>query len=328
VPQRVELLTRWLRRDLGLPDFELAPASADASFRRYFRVTFGGESRIVMDAPPEREDIGPFVQIGRRLRAIGLNVPEIHAENAAEGFLLLGDLGSRDYLAALDAGSADRLYGDAFGALAALQACGPAAGELPPYDRALLRREMELFRDWYLGRHLKLALSEAEQRMLDATFERLADEALAQPQVPVHRDYHSRNLMVAPHNPGILDFQDAVHGAVTYDLISLLRDAYIEWPWERVAAWALGYHDLAVDHGILRGRGEEAFLRGFDLMAAQRHLKVLGIFARLNYRDGKGRYLADLPLVLRYLREEAARRPELRPLSDFIEHRVVPATGV
>ncbi len=327
MPQRVQQLTRWLQRDLGLPPFELTPASADASFRRYFRIRFGGESRIAMDAPPEKEDIVPFVRIARALRAIGLNVPEIHHENHAEGFLLLGDLGDQPYLDALNHDSVERLYGDALGALAILQACGPGAELLPTYDRALLLREMELFREWFVGRHLGLTLDEREQRLLDRSFDLLAEAALSQPQVTVHRDYHSRNLMVGEHNPGIIDFQDAVVGAVTYDLVSLLRDAYVAWPRERVDEWVLGYHDLAVDSGILRERGEERFLRWFDLMGAQRHLKVLGIFCRLNYRDGKSRYLDDLPLTLDYLREEAGRQPELAELGAFLEERVVPVVA-
>lgn len=325
MPQRVDQLTRWLQRDLGLPPFEMKPASADASFRRYFRLHFDGETRIVMDAPPEREDVRPFVRIGQALREAGLNVPAIIEQNPDEGFLLLGDLGDRDFLSQLNDANADRLYGDALGALVALQACGPGPDLLPAYSRELLLAEMELFREWFLGRHLQLALSESEQRMLDHTFALLAGVALEQPQVAVHRDYHSRNLMVAEHNPGILDFQDAVFGPVTYDLVSLLRDAYIRWPWDRVEHWVRGYHDLALDSGILRERGEERFLRWFDLMGAQRHLKVLGIFCRLNYRDGKDRYLADLPLTFEYLLGEAERHAELRSLSELLRERVAPA---
>ncbi|WP_303904878.1 aminoglycoside phosphotransferase family protein [Thiohalomonas denitrificans] len=324
MPKRVEQLTRWLRHDVGLPSFELTPASADASFRRYFRIVFNGESRIVMDAPPGKEDVRPFVRIARWLRSAGLNVPAIEEENAEEGFLLIGDLGGRQYLAELDDDSVDRLYGDALGALVVLQTCGPGPKELPVYDRELLLREMELFRDWFLGCHLRLDLTESEQRMLDESFERLIAAALEQPQVPVHRDFHSRNLMVAPHNPGILDFQDAVVGPVSYDLVSLLRDAYIEWPRERVEAWVRGYHDLLLDSGILRRPGEQAFLRWFDLMGAQRHLKVLGIFARLHHRDGKAAYLDDMPLTLRYLLDESSRYPELMELHGFLQERVAP----
>jgi len=319
VPQRLEQLNHWLNRGLGLPRYDIVPASSDASFRRYFRVCFDGESRIVMDAPPDKEDSRPFVRIARALHGIGLNVPQILAEDLAQGFLLLSDLGSEQYLAALNAASVGRLYGDAMAALIILQACGPQQSELPPYNEALLLREMELFREWYLGRHLQLTLSDSEQRSLDDAFRLLAQSALAQPQVAVHRDYHSRNLMVAPHNPGILDFQDAVHGPVTYDLVSLLRDCYIAWPRAQVEAWALGYQELAIDSGILRGRDEERFLRWFDWMGVQRHLKATGIFARLNHRDGKPGYLKDIPRTLGYVREVAASYPELAGLGGIVE---------
>ncbi len=325
MPQRVEQLVRWLRQDLGLPELHLQPASADASFRRYFRLAFDdGETRIVMDAPPEKEDSRPFVTIGRRLRDIGLNVPEIHAEDLSQGFLLLGDLGTTSYLEALDETTVERLYGDALGALAALQACGPGEEELPPYDRALLLREMELFRDWLLGRHLGLEPTGAEAKLLEETFERLIENALEQPRVCVHRDYHSRNLMVSPHNPGILDFQDAVHGPITYDLVSLLRDCYIDWPRGQVEEWAMGYHELALDHGLLRDRDEARFLRWFDLMGVQRHLKASGIFARLNHRDGKEGYLKDIPRTLGYITQVAENYPELAGLKALIEERVLP----
>lgn len=320
--QRLELLHRWLQHDLGLPAYELTPASSDASFRRYFRVAFNGESRIVMDAPPEREDIRPFVQIGRMLLEIGLNVPRIEAENIAQGFLLLSDLGQQQYLDALDETTVERLYGDAQGALLTLQACGPQEEALPPYDEGLLLREMELFREWYLGRHLGLELGPSEQQVLDRAFYLLADSALAQPRAAVHRDFHSRNLMVAPHNPGILDFQDAVYGPVTYDLVSLLRDCYISWPRQRVEGWALGYHDLALESGILRARDEERFLRWFDWMGVQRHLKASGIFARLNHRDGKSGYLKDIPRTVGYIREVAARYRELGDLATLLAERV------
>ncbi|HEY0721606.1 MAG TPA: phosphotransferase [Gammaproteobacteria bacterium] len=319
---RLEQLNHWLRRDLSLPAYEIAPASADASFRRYFRVSFAGESRIVMDAPPDKEDIRPFVAIARRLYAIGLHVPEILAEDEAQGFLLLSDLGSRQYLQELNATTVERLYGDAMGALVTLQVCGPREGELPPYDHPLLLREMELFREWYLGRHLNLTLGEDEQRMLSESFELLAMNALEQPRVAVHRDYHSRNLMLSEHNPGILDFQDAVIGPVTYDLVSLLRDCYIAWPREQVESWVLGYHDLALDSGILPRRNEEQFMRWFDLMGVQRHLKATGIFARLNHRDGKPGYLNDIPRTLGYVRVVAHSYPELRRFAEFLDTRL------
>ncbi len=324
MPQRIEQLHQWLSHGLGLPDYELTPASSDASFRRYFRVRYGEESRIAMDAPPDKEDTAPFVAIARRLRGIGLNVPEVHAEAPEQGFLLLGDLGSQDYLSALDAQSVERLYGDALGALAVLQSCGPQVGELPAYDEPLLRRELGLFDEWFLQRHLGLTLTPAERAMLERVHALLVASALAQPQVAVHRDYHSRNLMVSRHNPGILDFQDAVIGPVTYDLVSLLRDCYIAWPQALVEEWVLGYHDLALDHGILRGRMEQSFLRGFDLMGAQRHMKAIGIFARLNHRDAKPGYLKDIPRTLGYLAQVAGRHAELAELAAFIDGRIDP----
>lgn len=324
MPQRLEQLQRWLSDELGLPEYTIAPASADASFRRYFRILFDGESRIVMDAPPDKEDSRPFVSIGRQLRGIGLNVPEILAEDLQQGFLLLSDLGDRQYLDVLDAQNAGRLYGDAMGALATLQASGPGAQQLPPYDRELLWREMELFREWYLGKHLGLVLNPGEQKVLDETFELLVASALEQPAVSVHRDYHSRNLMVSEHNPGILDFQDAVYGPLTYDLVSLLRDCYIAWPREQVEGWVSGYHDMAFEQGILGERQLERFLRWFDLMGVQRHLKATGIFARLNHRDGKPGYLNDIPRTLGYVVEVCGRYPQLRPLRALLEEHVLP----
>lgn len=323
VSQRLEQLNHWLRHELGLPAYELAPASADASFRRYFRVSFAGETRIVMDAPPEKEDSAPFVRIGRRLHGIGLNVPFIHAEDLAQGFLLLDDLGDESYLSVLNEQNVDRLYGDAIAALGTLQVHWPAADELPPYDERLLQQEMELFRHWYLQVHLGLSLSQTEQQLLDKAFAALAQLALAQPQVAVHRDYHSRNLMVHPHNPGILDFQDAVFGPLSYDLVSLLRDCYIQWPLKQVQGWAMDYHDLAVENGILHERQEERFLQWFDWMGVQRHLKASGIFARLNHRDGKPGYLKDIPRTLGYIAEVAREYPELTELYGLLQDRGV-----
>lgn len=324
MPQRLEQLNHWLSNTLSLPSYELAPASSDASFRRYFRIQFDGESRIVMDAPPDKEDSRPFVRIARELRAIGLNVPEILAEDMGQGFLLLSDLGSTQYLDVLERQNADRLYGDAMEALAILQARGPENGSLPAYERDLLWREMELFREWYLGRHLGLELHQTEHKVLDEAFDLLVENALEQPGVSVHRDYHSRNLMLSEHNPGILDFQDAVHGPITYDLVSLLRDCYIEWPREQVEEWVNGYHDTAVDQGILRQRQQERFLRWFDLMGVQRHLKATGIFARLNHRDGKPGYLKDIPRTLGYVMEVCGRYPELTSFKALLDERVQP----
>jgi aminoglycoside/choline kinase family phosphotransferase len=324
VPARVEQIKHWLTKELGLPPFELAPASADASFRRYFRIRFNGESRIVMDAPPDKEDTGPFIKVARMFEGVGLHVPHIEKENREAGFLLLSDLGSEQYLPNLNEQSVGKLYGDAIEALAELQARGPRGDELPPYDRPLLLREMELFREWFLGRHLRIGLSQEDHQLLNAAFDVLAESALEQPRVTVHRDYHSRNLMVIEPNPGILDFQDAVIGPFTYDLVSLLKDCYINWPRNWVEQWALGFHDTALEAGITDMRDQKEFLRWFDLMGAQRHLKAIGIFARLNIRDGKPGYLKDIPRTLDYVRDVAGRYPDLRPLSEFIEERVVP----
>ena len=327
MPQRLAALQQWLEDDCGLAGCRIEAASGDASFRRYFRVTLAdGGTRIAMDAPPDKEDCGPFVTVAGQLAAAGLHVPAIMAEDLAQGFLLLEDLGSTHYLDVLDAASADRLYGDALGSLLSLQACGPHEG-LPQYDAALLQREMALFSDWLLDRHLGLELDAAERAMLVDTFARLVDNALAQPQVCVHRDYHSRNLLVPPAGqvPGVIDFQDAVIGPVTYDLVSLLKDCYIAWPQERVDGWALGYFELAVQSGVLRDEHENDFLRWFDLMGAQRHLKAAGIFARLYHRDDKPGYLKDIPRTLGYIVAAAARNPELAGLAELIDRRVLPA---
>ena len=314
--QRMDHLRRWLQQHAGLGDLELVPASADASFRHYFRVHHAGGTAIAVDAPPAHEDSRPFVAVARALRAIGLNVPEVLAADLEQGFLLVSDLGSTLYLDVLDETTVERLYGDALAALLVLQAhAAPVEGGLPPYDRGRLLAELELFPEWFLGRHLGQPPDAAARAVVDAAFEVLVASALEQPQVTVHRDYHSRNLMrVEPNNPGILDFQDAVIGPLTYDLVSLLRDCYIRWPRARVEGWALGYHELALQAGVLRERDEARFLRWFDLMGLQRHLKVLGIFARLWHRDGKPGYLDDLPRVLDYALEVAAGYPELAGL--------------
>jgi aminoglycoside/choline kinase family phosphotransferase len=323
---RQSQLEAWLRDACGLDRFTVTPASGDASFRRYFRIGLpDGTTRIAMDAPPEHEDCGPYLHVGAELAAVGLHVPAVQVATPELGFLLLEDLGETLYLDALSEASADRLYGDALGALAALQACGPRTG-LPPYDAPLLQREMALFRDWLADRLLGLQLDAAHHARLDRDFALLTANALEQPQVCVHRDYHSRNLMVcAPPTPGILDFQDAVVGPVTYDLVSLLKDCYVRWPQQRVDDWAMGYFELAVQSGVLDGALEGRFLRWLDLMGAQRHLKAAGIFARLWLRDGKPGYLKDIPRTLGYIVEAAARRPELAALAALIEERVLPA---
>ncbi len=314
---RLEAIKLWLTTGPGLKDFHIEPASADASFRRYFRVQSGDTSYIVMDAPPAQEDCTAFIAVSALMHERGLHVPEVLETDLQQGFLLLTDLGQRLYLAELNATRADALYGDAMQALVCLQAAGPA--RLPPYDRELLMAEMALFPDWYVARHLQHTLTGAQQAVLGETFEFLCTAALQQPQVVVHRDYHSRNLMISEPNPGILDFQDAVMGAVTYDLVSLLRDCYIKWPAGKVDAWARQYHRMASDAGILDGIDVDTFLRGFDLMGLQRHIKVAGIFARLNYRDGKAGYLEDIPMTLAYIREVGSKYPEMAAFMELLE---------
>jgi hypothetical protein len=322
---RLAELSQWLREDLGFADSSLVPASVDASFRRYFRLIRGAHAYIAMDAPPQKEDSAPFIKIARMLASMNLNVPLVLAQDLKRGFLLLSDLGQRQYLDELPASdAADKLYADAFGALCNMQmADGRIAAELPQYDEALLLREMDLMPEWFLGRHLGLTLGDEDRGMLNRLFKLLARIAGEQPAVFVHRDYHSRNLLVTAENsPGILDFQDAVWGPVTYDLASLLKDCYIAWPQQRVRAWVLQYREKLLEAGFPLPADAAQFLRWFDLIGLQRHIKVLGIFARLFYRDGKSQYLGDLPRVLHYVRETAAAYPETRQFADFIERRI------
>jgi hypothetical protein len=325
MPERRALLEDWLKAVLDRGEITLTPASGDASFRRYWRLALEDQTYIAMDAPPGVEDTDRFVRIARDWRALGLRTPVIHAEDADQGFLLLEDFGRRLYLEALHADSADRLYGDALGALAIIQACAPTQ-DLPAYDAPFLRRELDLFRHWLVERYLGLTLSSREEADLEEALNLLVASALEQPRVCVHRDFHSRNLMItASPSPGILDFQDAVAGPVTYDLVSLLRDCYIAWPRARVEEWAWGYFGLAVQSGILRPEQEADFLPWFDLMGVQRHLKASGIFARLLIRDGKPGYLGDIPRTLGYVLEVAPAYAPLRGLTALIADRVLPA---
>jgi hypothetical protein len=324
---RLAALTRWVVEDLGFSGSRIEPASADASFRRYFRLTRGDETYIVMDAPPDREDVTPFVSVARILAGMNLNVPIVLASDAANGLLLLSDLGCCQYLDELRADrEADRLYGDALAALVVMQtAGGTAARGLPVYDRALLLREMELLPEWFLGRHLRMTVGDHERGVLDRAFAALVEAALSQPLTFVHRDYHSRNLLVtAENNPGILDFQDAVQGPITYDAVSLLKDCYILWPPERVRRWLLDYRHKLKAAGMDVGGDAAEFLRWFDLTGLQRHIKVLGIFARLYYRDGKPGYLKDLPRVLDYAIVTAAAYPETAEFAAFLTQRIHP----
>src|SRR5262249_23369982 len=286
-------LERWLASELRGARFELTPASEDASFRRYFRATLDdGRSFVIMDAPPEKEDCRPFVHVARLLHDAGVHAPAVHSANLAAGFLLLSDLGTRTYLAELEAGSADSLMRDATDALLRWQ-LATRPGELPPYDEALLRRELNLFPEWYVGRHRGMTLSSAQAQALEGIFAALVKSALAQPAVYVHRDYMPRNLMVSNPNPGRLDFQDAVIGPISYDMVSLLRDAFISWDEERVLDCSARYWDKARAARLPVAGDFAEFWRAFEWMGLQRHLKVLGIFARINYRDGKPRYLGD-----------------------------------
>jgi aminoglycoside/choline kinase family phosphotransferase len=322
---RLADLSRWVFEDLGFAGSQIAPASADASFRRYFRLTRDADSYIVMDAPPGKEDLGPFLKVARLLLEMGLNVPVILAQDTARGYLLLSDLGQRQYLDELAAaGAADRLYADALAALRRMQTSDNLqARALPHYSRELLMREMELLPQWFLDKHLQLQLVDSERQMLRELFDALAGAALSQPAAFVHRDFHSRNLLLTPaENPGIIDFQDAVWGPVTYDLVSLLKDCYIAWPAQRVRDWALGYREQLLAQQFALGADQALFIRWFDLLGLQRHIKVLGIFARLFYRDGKQQYLKDLPRVLDYTRETAQLYPETAAFAKFIEQRV------
>jgi len=318
--QRLIDLQHWLRDDLNIAFETIAPASDDASFRRYFRIKHEGESLIVMDAPPEKENCVPFINIANALLKTGLNVPRVLQQNPEQGFLLLSDLGSIQYLEQLNSESADRLYGDAFDALLLMHRSSENHMRLPPYDHTLLMKEMELVREWYLEKNLNITLTAQQHAVLDHTFELLAQSALAQPQVLVHRDYHSRNLMVVEKdNPGVLDFQDAIIGAITYDLVSLLKDCYIEWPRQQILDWVRNYHQRLLEHGIIDKVCEAQFIKWFDFIGAQRHLKVLGIFSRLNIRDGKSGYLKDIPLTLAYLVEVCSLYDELKPLGKLLD---------
>ncbi len=330
---RRNALADWIGREIGTRAFSLMPASEDASFRRYFRVTpdkpwHRHSTLIAMDAPPPMEDCRPYVHVASLLRGCGVNAPEVFAADVERGFLLLTDLGDRLYLDALDDDSAQPLYTDAIGALIRWQSAS-RDGDLARYDEALLARELALFPDWYVARHLRVTLTLAQQATLTQSFRSVLDRSLAQPVVYVHRDYHSRNLMVCDDNPGVLDFQDAVCGPITYDLVSLLRDAYIEWDEERQIDWAVRYWERARKAGLPVREDFSEFWTDFEWMGVQRQLKVLGIFARLCHRDGKARYVDDMPRVSRYLRSACARYSALAPLAlllDELEGRAVGCT--
>jgi aminoglycoside/choline kinase family phosphotransferase len=296
-----------------VPPATLTAASSDASFRRYFRWEGEGRSFVVMDAPPPQENCKPFVDIAFLLAKSGINVPKIYAEDLERGFLLLNDLGNQTYLDVIDGENADALFADALQALLAFQQL-PMVAPLPSYDVALLRRELELFPEWYVTRELGVEFDSTQQQQWQQVSDLLIDSALAQPKVLVHRDYMPRNLMLSEPNPGVLDFQDAVYGPVTYDVTCLFKDAFLSWPEERVRGWLENYWQQALALNIPVQPDFEDFLRASDLMGVQRHLKVIGIFARICHRDGKPRYLADVPRFFSYIEAVIARRPELAEL--------------
>jgi hypothetical protein len=321
---RLVELERWLGAQFPSQTLALSPASEDASFRRYWRLRLAdGRSFVAMDAPPDKEDCGPFIRVAGLLRAAGIHAPEILAQDAARGFLLLTDLGTTTYLQALNDATAADLFRDATDALLRWQ-LATRPGELPPYDAALLGRELQLFPEWYVGRHLRRALSPADTEILRKAFQALVQSALAQAKVYVHRDYMPRNLMVCEPNPGVLDFQDAVEGPICYDMVCLLRDAFISWDEERVLDWTVRYWEKARKAALPVEGDFGEFWRAFEWMGLQRHLKVLGIFARLAYRDGKARYLGDTPRFLGYARAVARRYAPLQPLARLLE-RLEPA---
>ncbi|VAW46642.1 Phosphotransferase involved in threonylcarbamoyladenosine t(6)A37 formation in tRNA [hydrothermal vent metagenome] len=335
--ERFETMLAWLTQLPFLVNQKVSPplpASSDASFRRYFRIQVtnqeGAENTyIIMDAPVEVEDCEPFIRISKQLRNIGLNVPKVLAQNLEQGFLLLTDLGNQTYLSAMESASeseVDRLYQSALTALVTLQSKGQKlAPTLPNYDASLLDNEMNLFSDWLVGTHLNITLDQVEQQRWKTTKELLQRSALAQPKVYVHRDYHSRNLMVTQQNvPGILDFQDAVQGALTYDAVSLLRDCYIAWPEDQIVEWQRAYFLQLCAVNLAHKSDWLAFQKSMDLMGVQRHLKASGIFARLNHRDGKENYLKDIPLTLSYMVTVGSKYSELNDLVRLIENKILP----
>ena len=322
-PTREHDRLQWARLALDDAGATLARASVDAGFRSYWRSSGAGRSMIVMDSPPGLEDVRPWLRIRDLLESGGVRVPRVLARDVGQGFLLLEDLGTQTLLQLLDEASADALFDDALGQLLKLQAITPPPG-FPAYDEALLARELRLFDEWFLGRHLGLALDRGELEMLDATARLLVDAALAQPTVLVHRDFMPRNLMPADDGPAVLDFQDAVRGPVAYDVLSLFKDAFLDWPQARVDGWLAAYHARATAAGLPLP-ALDRFRRDVDWIGVQRHLKVIGIFARLCHRDGKPKYLADVPRFFGYLDAVLPKYPEFAPLAGFIARRVRPA---
>ncbi|VXC93361.1 N-acetylmuramate/N-acetylglucosamine kinase [Pseudomonas sp. 8Z] len=324
---RLQHLQAWLAEQLPIlfaargwgevPEAELTPASSDASFRRYFRWQAGERSLILMDAPPPQENCAPFVRIAALLAGAGVHVPEVLAADLKQGFLILDDLGRQTYLDVIGGDNADALFNDAIEALL-LQQRLPLDGDLPHYDEALLRRELQLFPEWYVQRHLGRSFTPEQEAAWQRISRLLIDSALAQPKVLVHRDFMPRNLMQSTPNPGVLDFQDAVYGPVTYDITCLFKDAFLSWPEARVRSWLQDYWQRAGQAGIAVQSSLDEFLRASDLMGVQRHLKVIGIFARICHRDGKPKYLGDVPRFFAYIQAVLARRPELAELGELL----------
>lgn len=323
---RLQQLQSWLDQQLPdlfdqrgwghVPPAQLSAASSDASFRRYFRWQAGERSLILMDAPPPQENCAPFVRVASLLAGAGVHVPQVLVADLEQGFLLLDDLGRQTYLEVINTDNADALFADAIDALLRLQRL-PLPEDLPHYDDALLRRELQLFPEWYVQRHLGVTFSAAQRSVWQCVCDLLVESALEQPKVLVHRDFMPRNLMYSTPNPGVLDFQDAVCGPVTYDITCLFKDAFLSWPEERVQAWLHGYWQRARAAGIPVQASFDDFLRASDLMGVQRHLKVIGIFARICHRDGKPKYLGDVPRFFTYIRTVLARRPELAELGEL-----------
>lgn len=317
-------MQQWLETVLGNTQFSIAPASTDASFRSYWRLRLpDGGTRIIMDAPPTQEDITPWLDIGQRLQRGGLNVPQVYAADAAQGFVLMEDLGMHTFLTILDDAAADRLYGMALDGLVQMQLRVKTDG-LPDYDDALLLEELEMMPTWFLDQHLGRPTSAAQRKLIDAAHTFLLDSAAEQPAAFVHRDYHSRNLLQrADGRMAIIDYQDGLRGPVTYDLVSLLRDSYIRWPEQRVAAWRIASRRQLVAAGLVDASVDETrFARWFDLIGVQRQLKVLGVFCRLWYRDGKGQYLPDLPMTWHYLDSVCAQYAPLQPLRALLKEAI------
>jgi aminoglycoside/choline kinase family phosphotransferase len=319
---RLDQLSRWVHQ--SKPNAKLASASADASFRRYFRVTDQQQTWIAMDAPPEKENLVPFIDVGKRLVNASVNAPTIYQSDLKQGFLLMDDLGNVPYLTELNTETADSLYSDALKTLVKIQSAN--SQQLPKYDEGLLRNELMLMPEWFLRKHLDIELEDSEKSALEEIFVFLINNSLEQPQVFVHRDYHSRNLMITSEsNPGVIDYQDAVLGPICYDLASILRDCYIVWPESRVKRWVEDFRHMAIEANLLDdGVDSMQFKQWFDLIGLQRHLKVLGIFARLSHRDGKQAYLDDLPLTLSYVLSVAQRYPETVPLRDLFDKYDIP----